>query len=236
VISRREALAMHATPHLSGGLVEAIRIVPPNAGVGSVRVGSVRRSGSVRSAGSRDDTNRGRGGDHANVNGNASTTNGNINGDCTSPAGDNVAKSSITSPGPGTNDRNTSNNANNNTNSLTPNLTTHSKTKSQEPIANAESLLNRTGANRTTAKGTALNKTTARNCTNQNAATATGSDPTQNPPPSLKWEQVHFIIGQGKTKLCHYFERGMCHNAIEDCPFAHGEADLRVKPNLTKTR
>ena len=37
-----------------------------------------------------------------------------------------------------------------------------------------------------------------------------------------------------KTKLCAFFQRGGC-NKGRECGFAHGEQDLNVRPDLTKT-
>merc|ERR1719424_68305 len=37
-----------------------------------------------------------------------------------------------------------------------------------------------------------------------------------------------------KTKMCHFFERGKC--ASSDCRYAHSNAELRIQPNLEKTK
>jgi len=37
-----------------------------------------------------------------------------------------------------------------------------------------------------------------------------------------------------KTQLCWFFQNGVCRRRI--CRFGHGEAELRAKPNLIKTR
>ena len=44
----------------------------------------------------------------------------------------------------------------------------------------------------------------------------------------------HFEHLFRKTKLCAFFQRGQC-NKGRECGFAHGEQDLSVRPNLTKT-